>query len=264
MLEFYADQTGTDRFSILGGPIVDSNDLGAIRQDFMNFKTSQGLKASSPIKTAGWKDDKRYRAMQKHPDVPELLTECCRFIAAREDIKLLACVVDIRERKLDQDQTDYFLIQNTAKRLQFEVQDRLGEYPGGPVSKWYVAQRPRIKKGVKGRMIVDHPGSKKERLWASHYSKVWKMAARPFTHLLHLDSSLAFEHTLHCEMLQFADIVVGVIRSYLQGGPDERFNILIPRFRVPLHGNIIDGYGLVFDPKPGVLWKKFREDHPKL
>jgi len=262
MLEYYADQTDTGDITILGGPIIDADDLGFLSQAFMEFKQQQGLRASSPIKTAGWKDNDRYKAMQKHPDPAKLITACCHFIANLDEVRLLVCVVDRGERGLSQTDGDFYLIQNTAKRLQFEVQDRIHEYPEGPRSKWFVAQPPRKKMGVKAKMIVDHPGSKLEAIWSEHYSKVWKMAAHPFTHLMHLQSSLSFQHCFSSEMLQIADIVVGAVRSYLRGRPD-RFDIILPRFRQSRRGKV-DGWGLVFDPKPGELWEKFHADYPEL
>jgi len=173
---------------------------------------------------------------------------------------LLAAVVDIRVKG---DETDFFLINDTVKRFQFEVQDRLKEYPDGPVSEWHVVQPPRKKKGIKGKMIVDHPGTKLHPVWDDYYRKAWKYCARPSTHLLHMDEAIGFEHMRSSPMLQIADVVVGAVSSYLRGDPAERFEILLPRFRRNSNGKV-DGYGLVFDPLHGALWRTFRADYPTL
>ncbi|HUW31860.1 MAG TPA: hypothetical protein VM223_09635, partial [Planctomycetota bacterium] len=68
MIHFYADQTGTKDFSVLGGPIVDADDLGDISQALMEFKQEHELRASNPVKTAGWRENDRYRGMQKLED----------------------------------------------------------------------------------------------------------------------------------------------------------------------------------------------------
>jgi len=263
VLEFYADQTGTGSLTILGGVMIATEDLHSVMQELMDFKVAHGLRATSPVKTADWKEDQRYRDMQKLPNVSEFLTDCCEFVAGNARLLVLVCVVDMAERDLTQDEANYFLIQNTAKRLQFEVQDRTGERPSGPSNEWSMAQPPRKKKGIQGRMVVDHPGSKQEAKWSKDYSTIYKAFARPYTHLLHLSPELSFAHGRSSPLIQLADVVVGAVRLYLRGQSRKRFEMLLPRFRTD-RGGRVDGYGLVFDPKPGAVWQRFKADYAGL
>ena len=263
MLTYYCDQAPAGEISILAGVVVDDAHEHEVSQAIMDFKASQGLRATNPIKTAGWREDPRYSGMQGLADVPALLTKFCEFIAGQDKLLLLACLLNNDERELALDEVDYFLIQNCGKRVQFLVQDQTGEYPDGPVSEWFRAQPPRNKKGVRARIVADHPGTALESKWAEHYSRAWKSYARPFTHWLHMAQSINFDHTRTNAFLQIADVIAGAIRSYVAGRARGRFEILLPRFRTDNTGRT-DGYGLVFDPKPGKLWEQFRADYPSL
>ena len=110
---------------------------------------------------------------------------------------------------------------------------------------------------------VDYPGKKEEATWATNCSRIYKAFARPYTHLLHLSPALSFAHGRDSPMIQLADIVVGAVRLHLSGRSRKRFEMLIPRFRTDKRGRI-DGYGVVFDPKPGRVWEQFADEYPQL
>ena len=242
--------------------MVESEDLFPVNSAFMKFKLDQGLQASNPIKTAGWQEDHDYLGMQRHPDVPRLLTDCCSFISRQAKLTLFAGVVDIASAGYGPEETDERLIDLASSRLQMEAQDRRGIYLNGSPEEW---KRPPVpsqphKLGIEARVIADYPGHEEETRWDRMARHMWKMAGRSSTKLVLLDDCIYFAHTRSCGMLQIADIVVGAIRSYVRSQPRERFEILLPRFRRSKEGRLF-GYGLVFDPRTGTLAERFRENY---
>jgi len=264
MVELYADQTGTehDPFSILGGVVVDVAHLSELHRAFMAFKLDHDLKASSPVKTAGWREQSRYRFMKWHGNQPALLTDTCTFIAERPEIMLIVAMVEFCPDGHTREEGDEILLDLCASRLQMEMQPRTGKRPKGTQTDWKtsaVYARPH-KQGVHARMIVDHPGTKKESDWADMYTHMWKMEGRSKTKLTLLDDCLYFGHMRSCAMLQLSDVVVGAVRSYLRDGPRGRFETLLPRFRT--YKGHVQGMGLIFDPKEGRLAQRFSDDYP--
>jgi len=267
MLELYVDQTGTaeDRFSILGGVMIETEDLFAVTSAFMRFKLKQGLHASSPIKTAGWQENGDYVAMQRHGNVPRLLTDCCSFIADQTHLSLLAGIVDLSSAEYSTEETDERLIDMASSRLQMEAQSRRRIYLNGTPTAWKqppVPTQPH-KLGVEARLIADYPGQEEETQWDRMTRLMWKMCGRSNTKLVLLDDCIYYAHTRSCAMLQLADVMIGATRSYLRGGPRDRFGMLLPRFRT--HRNHVRGAGLVFDPnkdKGARLAEQFSADYP--
>lgn len=264
MIELFADQTGTptDPFSILGGVIVNERDIFGVVEHFIAFKLERGLRASSPVKTAGWQENEDYQCMQKLDNQARFLTDCCQFIGGQAELMIFVGVVDTR--RYGSEEVDERLMDLVTSRLQMEVQERVGKRPDGPVAEWNAPGSPvqPAKKGIDGRLIMDYPGAAEESRLDRITRHLWKLVARSRTKLFLLDDSIYFSHARSNTMLQFADLVVGAVRSFLLGGPKERFEALLPRFRTR-HG-VIRGAGLAFDPDSTDIASRFETDYPHL